>query len=63
MNELKKKWFVWIRTGNLLHSMPTLYHLSYFRSYELPFLARLRFRAEELLLYPWRQRLRPHAKC
>ena len=29
----------------------------------MPFLERLHFSAEELLLYPRPQRQRPHAKC
>ena len=32
-------------------------------STQLNFLARLHFSAEELMLYPRRQRRRPHAKC
>ena len=37
MNELYKYGLDWIRIGNLLHTTPTLYHLSYFGSYEIPF--------------------------
>ena len=39
INNVNKSYkrFDWIRTSNLLHSTPMLYHLSYFGSYELPF--------------------------